>query len=240
MQISVTPLPFPNRKSQALTLVEILVVIAALAVLVVLLLLPALASAHRRAARFNCSNNLEIVGSSFGIWEEDNHNEFPMSVSVTNGGGMELIATGNVAGFFLVMSNELSTPKILVCPADTNVVYATNQFGSPYPPDFSNKNISYFVGIDADTNNPQRLLCGDDNFESHGITVPSGVFQLSTNSPIAWTDRHDDTPHIYFPRRHNFLGNIVYADGSVTEVSSLGLQQSLVQSGIATNRLAIP
>jgi hypothetical protein len=36
-----------------------------------------------------------------------------MQVSVTNGGTMELVNGGTVFEHFLVMSNELSTPKLL-------------------------------------------------------------------------------------------------------------------------------
>src|SRR5208283_4519175 len=102
---------------------------------------------------------------------------------VKQGGAMELVATGNVAANFLVMSNELSTPKILHCPADLDHVCATN-----FTTGFGNKNISYFVGLDAADEYPQRMLSGDDDFATNGVTVKPGLLHLWTNAPVTWTD----------------------------------------------------
>ena len=121
------------------------------------------------------------------------------------------------------MSNELSTPKTLICPAD--VRQPAKDFGST----FCNSNISYFVGVDADQSHPQMILSGDDNFEIAGIPVKSGLLELSTNAPVAWT-----------AARHKFVGNIGLADGSVQQVTTHSLKTALQQTGLATNRLAIP
>jgi hypothetical protein len=149
----------------------------------------------------------------------------PMLVSVTNGGAMELVATGNVAACFQVMSNELSTPKILLCPEDTRRVWATN-----FSTGFGNSHISYFVGLDVTNDtNPQMFLSGDDNLAISGIPVKSGVLQLLTNAPVTWTKA-----------RHKFVGNIGMADGCVQQVTTDFLQKALQQTGIATNRLVLP
>ena len=100
------------------TLTELLVVICAVSVLAAVLL-PALRSPDGGMHKTNCVNNLKQIGLAFRIWERDNGGKYPMQVSVTSGGVMELAVTGNVAGIFRVMSNELSTTKILVCPQDT-------------------------------------------------------------------------------------------------------------------------
>jgi hypothetical protein len=167
------------------------------------------------------------------MWEGDNNNKYPMAVSVTNGGAMESVATGNVVDCFIIMSNELSTPRILICPADVDHGYATN-----FATDFNNSHISYFVGVNVTNENvPQRILSGDDNLEIGGAAVQPGLLRFSTNAPIAWASgRHDDAsyiPVVGIPLRHRYCG-------SVAEVSTLGLQQALVQTGLATNRLAIP
>ena len=147
-----------KRRNYGLTLVEILVVIFVLAILVAMLL-PTSSSGPRKARRISCVNNLKQIGLAYRIWEGDHGDEYPMSVSVTNGGAMEFVAAGNVTAIFQVMSNELSTPKILFCPADERRAYATN-----FSAGFSAQNISYFIGLDADETNPQTLLSGDDNF----------------------------------------------------------------------------
>lgn len=146
-----------------------------------------------------------------------------MSVSVTNGGVMEIL-NQNPWMTYLVMSNELSTPKILFCPADT-VHFPTTSFSAG----FSAQNISYFIGLNADETNPQMLLSGDDNFAIGGVPVKSGRLDLAANMPVTWT-----------AARHHFAGNVAVADGSVQQMSNSGLTNWLHQTGLATNRLAIP
>ena len=206
-----------------MTLVEVLVVIVLLAVLSAMFL-PIEPYAGRKAIRINCVNSLHQIGLAYRSWADDHNDKFPMEVSVTNGGTMELVANGENAWLnFLVMSNELSTPKILHCYADEDHVRATNFSG-----ELKDK-ISYFVGLDASTNYPQAFLSGDDNFEINGVPVKSGLLQLSTNHATAWT-----------AARHKFAGNIGLADGSAQELNNSGLTNLLHQTGLATNRLAIP
>lgn len=210
-----------------MTLVEALMVIACLFILAALLLLPMLALTKHRSVRLGCVSNLKQVNLAFRIWEGDHNNQFPMAVSVTNGGAMELIETGNVVGVFQVMSNELRTPKILVCPNDTYRTFATNWN------DLSRSHISYFVNPDAKEEYPQMILDGDDNLTIAGKPVKSGLLELPPNLPVAWSGT-----------RHGGCGNIGLADGSVQEESSPGLEMAFEFStngtGIFTNRIAIP
>jgi prepilin-type N-terminal cleavage/methylation domain-containing protein/prepilin-type processing-associated H-X9-DG protein len=215
---------FGNESRRALTFIEVLVVIALLAVLAVMIL-PGVEPAPRTAQRVNCVNNLKQVNLALRIWEEDNNNEYPMQVAVTNGGGKEWMIAGDVADCFRVVSNELSTARILICPADTDHTIATN-----FDSDFNNSHISYFFGVDVtNDNNPRMVLDGDDNLAINGTVVKSGVFDLSTNAAASWT-----------AARHRHVGNIGFADGSVLEESSNGLQEALIQTGLATSRIAIP
>ena len=77
-----------------------------------------------KAQHITCVNNLKQIGLAFRTWEIDHDGQFPFNVSTNAGGTMELCATGadgfdsNAALHFQVMSNELSTPRILVCPKD--------------------------------------------------------------------------------------------------------------------------
>lgn len=211
-----------NRSRRAFTLVEVLVVVIVLFVLAAMIL-PNLAGSHR-SSRIGCVNNLKQIGLSYRLWEGDNGDKFPMSVSVTNGGTMGLANGRNAWINFLVMSNQLSTPKILHCPSDTDTFAATNSWS-----ELNNQNVSYFVGLDASENDPQAILSGDDNFEINGVPVKSGLLEFSTNAPIAWS-----------AARHKFAGNISLADGSVQSVTISGLTNLVHQTGLATNRLAIP
>jgi len=203
-----------------LTLLEVLVVIALLAIIAALLL-PALAASRRKSSRLGCVNNLKEISLAFRIWEGDNGDVYPMAVFCTNRGAMEPAATGNAAAVFQVMSNEISTPKILICPQDTNHFEATN-----FSTGLSARNISYFINVDASEADPQMLLMGDDNFEIDGVPVKSGILELKTHQQIGWTEA-----------RHKFVGNVAITDGSIQQLSTKGLQDF---SSLTTNRLAIP
>jgi len=158
-----------NRRNHALTRVEVTVIIAVLAVLAAVIL-PVLAIDRRRSKRINCANNLHGIGLVFKVWEPGQSDDYPMRVSTERGGAMEPAEHGNVAPIFQVMSNELGTPKILICPADTNRFTATN-----FSSGFGNQNVSYFVGVDAADTYPQRILSGDDNLSVNGSQIKSGL-----------------------------------------------------------------
>jgi len=222
--------------SRALTLTELLVVICVVAVLVAVLLL-SLQNHHDGRQRIYCINNLKQVDLAFKIWEGDNGDKYPMAVSVTNGGAMELAVTGNVAGIFRTMSNELATPKVLVCPQDTKRIAGTDFFAG-----FSNANISYFVGLDAEDKYPQMIISGDDNLEVNGVRVRPGILNLPPNTSVEWTEneRHGLPQQLSILKQHLRIGNLGLADGSVQTTTTSALQSALVNTGSATNRLVIP
>jgi prepilin-type N-terminal cleavage/methylation domain-containing protein len=225
-----------NKNGRAFTLIELLIVIVCLGILAALLL-PALARAKVRSGRINCENNLKQIGVAFRTWALDNGDLYPAQLSVTNGGTMELINSGVVYRHFQVMSNELSTPKILVCPYDSTRPISST-FASTVPPGcvnttpFTNDaNVSYFVGVDASVALPSMLLTGDANIAREGTVPKSGLQSFARNSDLSWyRPQHD--------RRNK--GNIGLADGSVQQVNSRELRKLLMQTGVETNRLAMP
>jgi prepilin-type processing-associated H-X9-DG protein len=207
--------------SPAFTSLDLLIVVAVLAILVALLA-PGYTNDKVRATRIACVCNLKQIGLSFRTWATDHQDENPMAISVTNGGTLELV--GNASIHFQVMSNELSTPRILVCPEDKRRTQAV-AFG----PGFSDSNVSYFVGIDATPNKFDRVLTGDDHMEINGTPVARGLVSVETNSAVSWTRT-----------RHLGHGNIGLADGSVQQVSSARLAEALRNTGMETNRLVFP
>jgi prepilin-type processing-associated H-X9-DG protein len=203
-----------------MTLIEVLVVVSVIAVAAAMFL-PALARAKRHSG-ISCVSNLRQDSVSFRIWAGDNGDKYPMQVSVTNGGAMELALAGDVGGIFRVMSNELSMPKFLICPQDTEHSYAAN-----FSTDFNNSKISYFIGLDADQKFPQTILSGDDNLAVAGKSIRHRILDLSTNSPVTWTKE-----------RHGGAGNYVLVDGSVQQGPSDQFKSSFTNG--TGNRLAIP
>jgi hypothetical protein len=154
-----------SKRERGLTLLEIFVILAVISVLA-LLLIPALLKAKARARRIYCINHLMQIGLSCRVWEGDHTNLYPMQVSSTNGGTMDFIMGPNAFRHFQVMSNELSTPKVLICPAESDRMraQATNF-------DFlRNSNISYFVGIDANETNPQLILSGGSQYYERRVS----------------------------------------------------------------------
>jgi type II secretory pathway pseudopilin PulG len=211
-----------NQRSRAMTLVEVFMVVAC-AVVLAYIILPWFARA-KIGGRPNCATNLKQINLAFFIWGEDNNNKYPTAISVTDGGAMELIKAGNVAGLFQVMSNELSTPRVLVCPADTERTFVTNWN------ELNEAHISYFISADvSNKTNRNLVLDGDDNLIIGGAPVKSGLLEFSSNSPIAWSDK-----------RHKYVGILGFADGSVREESQSSMQQAFQGTGLATNRIAIP
>jgi len=215
-------LPRSYSGNHGLTLMETVVVVFLL-VIVAALLLPWQRSPRRHVSPIYCMNNLKLVTLTFRVWAEDNSNDkYPMVISVTNGGAMEAIQGGNPMMVFQVMSNDLSNPNILTCPQDNDHQYATN-FGS-----LSAHNVSYFINPDVSEENPRDILAGDDNLQLHGTALQSGIAVVSRNSSLAWLDT-----------RHKLKGNIGMADGSVYEMSSFDLTNSLHLTN-SILRLAIP
>jgi prepilin-type processing-associated H-X9-DG protein len=209
--------------ARGLTLIEIFVILAVIAALAALLF-PTLIKDKVRAQRINCVSCLKQIGLSTRVWDGDHTGLYPMQVSSTNGGTMEFITGTNAWRHLQVMSNELSTPYILICAAESDRMRtrATNF-------DFlSNSNLSYFVGLDANETNPQLILTGDRNI-TNGASVKNGVLDLTTNTAAGWT-----------AELHNGVGNIGLADGSVRQLSMTGLRDTVENTGLATNRLQMP
>ena len=213
-----------NRNEAAMTRLEVVVVIAVVIIVgLMMLAVFVLPGNISKARKITCTNHLMQIGMSYRIWEGDHGREYPMFVSITNGGSLELVHSGDVLRTFMVMSNEISAPQILHCPADLAHVQ-TKTFDR-----LSNSNISYFIGVDATEANPQGVLTGDSNLEINGKPVKSGLVSVWTNDVVSWQ-----------PNRHGKSCNIGMTDGSVQSATTQNLQIYFEQTGFATNRLAIP
>lgn len=84
-----------KQKARAFTLAELFVLVAAVAILAALLL-PA-NGGRNKARQVSCKHNLRQIGLAVTAFATDHNNQFPMQISGTNGGSMELIGTGSPA-----------------------------------------------------------------------------------------------------------------------------------------------
>jgi prepilin-type N-terminal cleavage/methylation domain-containing protein len=203
-------------KRTAFTLIELLVVIAIIAILAALLL-PALAKAKARAQRISCISNLKQLGLGFRIYSNDNSERFPWAVAQPDG-AKGFPVNEMFMESYRSASNQLNSPKVLVCPSDGSKSKAVDF------QNFGETNISYALGFNpnalndpaADESKPQTILSGDRNANAESWNDP-GV-----NLPTAtWANSI-----------HVQAGNIGLGDGSAQQVNGLRFAQQIKSAGL--------
>jgi prepilin-type processing-associated H-X9-DG protein len=247
----------PYRTNRAFTFVDALIVVATL------LVLGSLFHSYPRRARvrgcggYRCTSNLKQVGLAFRGFAQDWDDRYPFQVpNFTNfvgaPAGGSLVSRNTTPAdmwmFFQVLSNELSTAKVLMCPQDRSRLAASAEDFSANvsPRGFAtatarNNALSYFYGVHAIESNPQMILTGDRNV---GFAQKQPAFSsakagglVSVPSTATWSKAGGDL-------LHTNVGNVCLADGSVQQVNVKQLQGFLQRAeqahGTNANQFLFP
>ena len=196
------------------TLIELLVVIAIIAILASLLL-PALARSKEQAKITQCINNNREVAVALRLWASDHDGKFAWEVDAANEGSK---GAPEWMDHFRACSNELVTPKMLVCPVEKGKVIAESWDQSA-----GFDNVSYFAGTTANEKDPLSLLTGDNNMLGGG-----GGLNLFWNSAVGssidatWDDNV-----------HKAKGIISLSDGSV-RLTTTAVLREMISSALAS------
>lgn len=220
------------------TRIEVLAILAATALLAAVGL-PALANHGERSARLICFGNLRQIGQAFQQWSFDHENRMPWQTPWWEGG------TGSPSGsvpppgsvppiwylggvhhsewfHFFSLSNELGSPRILACPADSKRRQAIDWTRSSdegfLQGSYRNNALSYFLSLDAIAQNPLSLVSGDMALRLYltggGGGCWTGIrYNAEYQLPLSGPDP-------LFPQAHGAAGNFLFLDGHVEELSN--------------------
>jgi prepilin-type processing-associated H-X9-DG protein/prepilin-type N-terminal cleavage/methylation domain-containing protein len=213
----------PKSNSIALTLVEILIVIAIFGILAALLF-PVFDRVSKRAADAACLNNLRILGSGMFAATGDNNGRFPNITSGSGSAGRQWDAQiAPYLGIDLGQNVNIRTP--FVCPAGK--IYSGN------PSIRLSRNLSYGyntrVGSDAGGSGrlatiqePSKLILIADRELTEG-TNENYVTLAGGNGAIFISDTASRFAVLPYDR-HGGSINILFADGHAAPRQRLGRQ----------------
>ena len=212
-----------NQRNAAFTSVEFFIVLVSACVLfwLVTSALPR-RGCGAKGSRVKCTGSLKQVALAFNLWAQDNETGLPMEVFDSRGGTREAVLAGQLLPNLLIISNQLRTPSILLCPEDKKRKPAIT---------FSNLttlNVSYFLNVDAALTNQNHIIAGDRNLAMAGSPIRPGLLETTNANELAWTKA-----------LHEHAGNVALVDGSAHQVTTKGLSGLLTAAG-STNRLIIP
>jgi prepilin-type processing-associated H-X9-DG protein len=208
------------RNKSAFTLLELLAAIAIIIVLMALLL-PAVTKSVAKARQVECLSHLRQIGLAMTSFAHDHSGRYPMQISNLEGGSLwanrDRLPASHLLSFsarhFQVLSNELSSAKLVLCPTD-------KKKEAPNFASLTAAQMSYWVFYPASPGNSTHPLAGDWNVQS--VTTNGSVIGARTNLlSIRFSDQ-----------LHQFRGNILFADGRVELVRNIDLSPNTGPSSL--------
>lgn len=200
-------------------MIELLAVLACLCILIGLLL-PALSKSGRTQMPV-CMSNLKQVVLGEMVWSNDHRST---NLPAGDAGFGRLISSGDITSYYLALSNELVSSKILACPSDSR---------KPAP-DFrslTTNHLSYFLNINATSYIDASTAVNGDRHITFTPTPNGQIVTLTTNLSMQWTKGAG----------HDGFGNVALVDGSVQRTSSRELTMMLLPpSNSVPQRLLFP
>jgi type II secretory pathway pseudopilin PulG len=206
--------------------------------------LPGLSNTRSRSQRAACVDNLRLIGEAVQLWAVDHGDMAPWEVRLSEGGTKPdtlppYLKVGAAWYEFAWMSNQLVTPKILVCPEDArravNVAenWGKTGNGGYLNSGYRNNATSYCLNLHSFFSEPNIFLAGDRNLQVDNpgpVTCSLGIYNTAgvnagLGSATAWTNSI-----------HGITGNILLADGRVVLAPNSRLKQSLTPLSAQDNR----
>lgn len=199
------------------TLVELLLTVGIIGLLAGLLG-AALPAALKRTRTHKCSTNLHSFGVALISFADDHD------------GKLRLGALSPPNSMLAGLSNNLSSPKILVCPTDNQLITPWANGGSDKLrvaarafPGLQNSNVSYFYSGPPEFGS-RTVLAGDRNLCHSSFPAPTGPISpphvvltiAQSNSYFAWNRF-----------LHELKGNVAMGDGSVLFTTSEAIHQAV-------------
>jgi len=179
------------------------------------------AKSRMTSARVGCVNRLKNIGLAYRIFATDHDDRFPFQISTNESGTLGL----DIVKQFQRLSNELSTPKILVDHERARVKLAPAGSWA----ELGRSNISYFVGVSAAETNPAAILAGDDGFSVNGV-LAKGERVIGSKAKVEFPQKfHDRSRSAY----------VVLADGTA-EASDAAGRRGRFGKGMETNLFLFP
>ncbi len=166
-------------------------------------------------------NNLRQVALGEIVWSNDHRST---NLPAGDAGFGWLLSSGDITSYYLALSNELVSPKILACPSDSR---------NPAP-DFrslTTNHLSYFLNLNATSYIDASIAVNGDRHISFSPAPLGQTVTLTPNLSMQWTKKIG----------HGDIGNIALVDGSVQKTSNRDLAATLLSpSNTVPQRLLFP